>query len=225
MMHPATRLSHMGSMVTNSGTYIGVPEHRFMYQGGMGFFHAPHDEGIGMHSEDEHAVEGGIGGGAVGVIDGGDHGGYVHGGFDHGGMADMNQPQFSHGAFGRDQVEIGDEQGGGEQQEGNYAREKAKEVETKAPSQKDVSEKRKKIARPDAKPAKKSIKKSLKKLFKRQIMSAYPRGYGDYQREYEQGYVPVYHEKKHHKTRVDVDVVGKRSVEDNENTNEDHFLF
>jgi len=41
MMHPAAHLTHMGSMVTNAGTYVGVPEHRFMYQSGMGFLHAP----------------------------------------------------------------------------------------------------------------------------------------------------------------------------------------
>ena len=47
MMHPAAHLTHMGSMVTNAGTYVGVPEHRFMYQGGMGFFHAPTDQDRG----------------------------------------------------------------------------------------------------------------------------------------------------------------------------------
>ena len=54
MMHPAARLTHMGSMVTNAGTYVGVPEHRFMYQGGMGFFRAPEQE----HQEGYAAGEG-----------------------------------------------------------------------------------------------------------------------------------------------------------------------
>lgn len=239
MMHPATRLSHMGSMVTNSGTYVGVPEHRFMYQGGMGFFNAPHDETMAMHGGD-HAVEGSMGGEPEGIIEGGehvalDHGGFEHGGFDHqvadhgsfdhGGMVEMNPPPFVHGAYGRDQVEQNDEQGGGEQQEGNYAREESRQIESRGSSQKDVSEKRKKIARPDAKPLKRTAKKSLKKIVKRQIMTAYPREYEDYQRTFDQGYAPVYHERKRHKTRVDVDVVGKRSAENTKNAKEDHFLF
>ena len=93
------------------------------------------------------------------------------------------------------------------------------------PSKKDVSEKRKQIARPEMKPAKRTLKKSLKKIVKRQIMSAYPRGYEDYQRDYEQGYAPFYHQKKHHKTRVDVDVIGKRSAEAENKSSEQHFLF
>ncbi|XP_065670823.1 uncharacterized protein LOC100210570 isoform X2 [Hydra vulgaris] len=53
MMHPAARLTHMGSMVTNAGTYVGVPEHRFMYQGGMGFFRAPEqDHQVGYSAVD-----------------------------------------------------------------------------------------------------------------------------------------------------------------------------
>ena len=64
MMHPAAHLTHMGSMVTNAGTYVGVPEHRFMYQGGMGFFHAPTDQDRGSaagemdQATQSHAVMG-----------------------------------------------------------------------------------------------------------------------------------------------------------------------
>lgn len=50
MMHPAAHLTHMGSMVTNAGTYVGVPEHRFMYQSGMGFLHAPGGQQEGEHN-------------------------------------------------------------------------------------------------------------------------------------------------------------------------------
>merc|ERR1712183_308446 len=66
MMHPAARLSHMGSMVTNAGTYVGVPEHRFMYQGGMGFFHA---------NEGGHAAADGTVGGLSGGMEATTHSG------------------------------------------------------------------------------------------------------------------------------------------------------
>ena len=212
-----------------------------MYQGGMGFFHSPHGEGFGAHAEGDHGAAGGMEGGVEGTIEGGEHGGFEHGAFEqsggyeqhggfeqHGALPEMTQPQFAHGAFGRDQVEMGDEQqqeGGGEQQEGNFAREDSHHVESKVSKQKDVSEKRKQIARPDAKPAKRMLKKSLKKIVKRQVMAAYPRGYGNYQQQYEQGYAPFYHAKKHHPTRVDVDVIGKRSAETEDKSNENHFLF
>merc|ERR1719436_1051904 len=59
MMHPAAHLTHMGSMVTNAGTYVGVPEHRFMYQSGMGFLHAPGGSPDGEHANVQNVPFGG----------------------------------------------------------------------------------------------------------------------------------------------------------------------
>ncbi len=226
MMHPAARLSHMGSMVTNSGTYVGVPEHRFMYQGGMGYFHSPqeaHGDVQHYEGEGEHTVEGGMGGGQMieapeqgGFSDGGAHQDWPHGG----------------GAFGRDQVEEnngGDQPQEGGSQEGNYLKGKKDDVENTNEKQKDTSEKRKSIARPDSK-SKHTINKLIKKVSKRQIMSAaYPREYSGGYPAYVPSYSPYPHEKRHHKTRVDVDVVGKRSVPDAQEQQiteqQNHFLF
>ena len=182
--------------------------------------------------EGEHNVEGGgMGGGMGGSMGGSMGGGEMVQGGEQGGFADNHQ-EFQQGAYGRDQVENngeGQEQEGGESQEnqGQYLKEGSKKFENSKENQKDTSEKRKQISRPASKTAKSLVESNEKKVSKRQVMPGYQQGLSGYP-AYMPSYSPFYREKKHHKTRVDVDVIGKRSTQEQQDQNyhnENHFLF
>ena len=253
MMHPAAHLSHMGSMVTNAGTYVGVPEHRFMYQGGMGFFHdGEHGEaGVGG----AHAGYGGGFAGHAGFA--GVHGGFngIHGGFNgvHGGYVGqgmMDAP--AHGPVlgsGRDTLEGGVETAAdnaadqqlplqeGEQQAplmeaapGQAAPEQgaADFGGQDIPSQEQGMEREADKSSHENKISKRKFISRIKKL-RNEVRSKRQEPLEPY--AYRHSDVPSYdyspypHERRHHKTTVNVDVVGKRSIDENNNRDDDHFLF
>lgn len=216
MMHPAAHLSHMGSMVTNAGTYVGVPEHRFMYQGGMGFFHA------------------------------GEH-------YDHGAVAPAYGPSVMppmHGpspvlANSRDTMEGGTEAASPEEQDVGQAPMETVEgpaQEEGAPAMpgQEYPEQEQGMVKASTDSKEGNVAKVTKRKFinrltqvkssvrraRRQIQQfEQPDQYTGYRHsEVPYDFEPYPNTRRHRKTTVNVDVVGKRSIKD-VNNNEEPFLF
>ena len=265
MMHPAAHLSHMGSMVTNAGTYVGVPEHRFMYQGGMGFFHDGEAGAGGVHPgfSAVHGGYGGVNGGFAGVNGGyaGVNGGYpaihgglagVHGGYVRHGMMDTPSAQGPVLGNSRDTLEGGMEGAAdtaaaeqqlplqeGDQQAPLMGAAPAQGAPDQAaaadfggqdiPAQEQGMEREADKSSKENKISKRKFISRIKKL-RSEVRSKRQEPLEPYAYRHSDvpsfDYSPYPHERRHHRTTVNVDVVGKRSIDDNNNRDDaDHFLY
>lgn len=248
MMHPAAHLSHMGSMVTNAGTYVGVPEHRFMYQGGMGFFHAGehggNDGGIvdaghmGFNAGHGGEMEAAHGGEPMmaqsrdqtaGAVEQGAPGGELAAGSES--AQPIEQQEFAQGApmepaGGEEQAEAGF---GGQQVAGFGGQQEAAfggQQEFAAPEQgmiaKSKNAKESKISKRKFINRLSKVRNTIRRSKRQETVDPYAYRHSDVPMY---DYAPYPKVPRHHKTEVNVDVVGKRSVDDNNNNNENHFLF